>query len=96
MCHSRTWNNRINKFHESDLQFVYGGRQSRFEELISEYLPQNSLSICNKIVQDTSRTIMKCIMNGIFKIRYVKYNFRIASSFPTRTVKYVNYGSEKL
>ena len=36
------------------------------------------------------------IMNNIFKIRNVKYNFRIDISFVARNVNSVHYGSEAI
>ena len=52
--------------------------------------------VSNRIVQNTLQATADCIMNDMFRIRNVKHNFRNGSSFRTRNVDSVNFGSEKV
>ena len=48
MCHSRSYNNRINRLHERCLRTIYNDKQSSFEQLLDK---DGSVSIHHKNVQ---------------------------------------------
>ena len=48
MCHSRTNNNKINRFHERCLRIVYNNKQSSFNELLEK---DGSVSIHMRNIQ---------------------------------------------
>ena len=100
MCHSRKLNNKINKLHERALWLVYDDRQSTFEELLNK---GKSVTIHHKNLQVLTTELYKVhhglapeLMNDIFKKRNVTYNFRKNSTFETRNIKSVYYGSETI
>ena len=100
MCHSRTLNNKINRLHERALRLVYDDRQSTFEELLNI---DKSVTIHHRNLQVLATELYKVhhglapeLMNDIFKKRNVTYNFRKNSTFETRNIKSVYYGSETI
>ena len=100
MCHSRTLNNKINKLHERALRLVYDDRQSTFEELLNI---DKSVTIHHRNLQVLATELYKVrhglapeLINDIFKKRNVTYNFRKNSTFETRNIKSVYYGSETI
>ena len=100
MCHSRTLYNKIKKFHESALRLVYDDRQSTFEEL---HNIDKSVTIHHRNLQVLATELYKVhnglapeLMNNIFKKRNVTYYFRNISTFETRNIKPVYYGSETI
>ena len=100
MCHSRTLNNKINKLHERALQLVYDDSLSTFEELLNI---DKSVTIHHRNLQVLATELYKVrhglapeLINDIFKKRNVTYNFRKNSTFETRNIKSVYYGSEKI
>ena len=100
MCHSRTLNNKINKLHERALRLVYGDRQSTLEELLNI---DKSITIHHINLQVLARELFKVhhglapeLMNNMFKKINVMYYFRKNSTFETRNIKSVYYGSEKI
>ena len=97
MCHSRTLNSKINKLHEKALRLVYDDRHSTFKELLNI---DKSVTIHHKNLQVLATELYKVhhglsteLMNDIFKKRNVMYNFRKNSTFETRNIKSVYYGS---
>ena len=100
MCHSRTLNNKINKLHEKVLRLVYDDRQSTFEELLnldkSVTIHQRNLQVLATDLYKVHHGLAPELMNGIFKNRNVKYNFRKNSTFETRNIRSVYYGSETI
>ena len=100
MCHSRTLNNKINKLHESALRLAYDDRQSTFEEMLNT---DKSITIHHRNVQVLAVEFYKVYhglapkpMNDISKKRNVTCNFRKNSTFETRNIKSVYYGSETI
>ena len=100
MCHSRTLNNKINKLHEKVLRLVYDDRQSTFEELLnldkSLTIHQRNLQVLATDLYKVHHGLAPELMNDIFKNRNVKYNFRKNSTFETRNIRSVYYGSESI
>ena len=99
MCHSRTLNNKINKLHERAL-FVHGDRQSTFEELLnidkSVTIDHKNLQVLPPELYIVRHGLAPELMNDIFKKRNVTYNFGNNSTFETRNIKSVYYGSETI
>ena len=100
MCHSRKLNNKINKLHERALWLVCDDRQSTFEELVNK---GKSVTIHHKNLQVFTTELYKVrhrlapeLINDIFKKRNVTCNFRKNSTFETRNLKRVYYGSETI
>ena len=100
MCHGRTLNNKINKLHERALQLVYDDSLSTFEELLNI---DKSVTIHHRNLQVLATELYKVrhrlapeLINDIFKKRNVTYNFRKNSTFETRNIKSVYYGSETI
>ena len=101
MCHGRTLNNKINKLHERALRLVYDDRQSTFEELLNI---DKSVTIYHRNLQVLATELYKVhhgllaleLMNDIFKKRNVTHDFRKNSTFETRNIKSVYYGSETI
>ena len=100
MCHSRTLNSKTNKLHERALQLVYDDRKSRFEELlnidksVTNY--HRNLHVLVTELYKVHHGLAPELMNDIFKKRNVTYNFRKNSTFETRNIKSVYYGSEPI
>ena len=93
VCHSRTLKNKINKLHERALQFVYDDRSQH----LKSYLTQTSQALSTtKIYKCLLHELAPELMNSIFRERGVMYNFRNNSTFETRNVKSVYYGSEAI
>ena len=72
MCHSRTNNNKINRFHERCLRIVYNNKQSSFNELLEK---DGSVSIHMRNIQIVATEMYKRInnlsppiMNRVFKL----------------------------
>ena len=93
-----TLNSKINKLHEKALRLVYDYRQSTFEEL---YNIDKSVTIHHRNLEVLATEWYKVphglapeLMNDIFKKRNVTYNFRKKSTFETRNIESVYYGSE--
>ena len=100
ICNSRTLNNKINKLHERALRLVFNDRQSTFEELLNI---DKSVTIHHRNLQVLATELYKVrhrlapeLINDIFKKRNVTYNFRKNSTFETRNIKSVYYGSETI
>ena len=98
MCHSRILSNKINKLYERALRLVYDDRQSTFEELFnidrSVTIQQRNLQVLVTELYKVYLGLAPELMNDIFKKRNVTYNFRKKSTFETRNIKSVYYGSE--
>ena len=81
MCHSRTNNNKINRFHERCLQIADNDKQSLFNELLEKY---GSVSIHMRNMQILATQMYKLInnlsppiMNRVFKLNSgSRYNVR--------------------
>ena len=81
MFHSRTWNNKINRFYERALRIIYSDYKPSFCELLEK---EKSFSIHHKNIQSLAIKIYKflhnlspCIMNNIFKVNQtISYNLR--------------------
>ena len=100
MCHSRTLNNKINKLHERALRLVYDDRQSTFEELLnidkSVTIHHRNLQVLATELYKVHHGLVPELMNDIFKKRNVTYNFRKNSTFETRNINSIYYGSETI
>ena len=100
MCHSRTLNNKIKNLHGRASRLVYDDMQSTFEELLNI---DKSVTIHHRNLQVLARESYKVdhglapeLMNNIFKKRNVTYNFRKNSTFETRNINSVYYGSQTI
>ena len=100
MWHSRTLNNKINKLHERALRLVYDNRQLTFEELLnmdkSVTIHRINLQVLATELYKVHHGLAPELMNEIFKKRNAMYNFRKNSTFETRNIKSVYYGSETI
>ena len=100
MCHSRTLNSKIIKLHERALQLVYDDRKSRFEELLnidkSVTTYHRNLHVLVTELYKVHHGLAPELMNDILKNRNVTHNFRKNSTFETRNIKSVDYGSEPI
>ena len=100
MCQSRTLDNKINKLHERALRFVYDDRQSTFEKLLnidkSVTTHQRNLQMLVTELYKVHYGLSPERMNNIFKKRDVTYNSRNNSTFETRNIKSVYFGSETI
>ena len=96
----RTLNNKTNKLHKRTLRLAYDDRQPTFEELLNI---DKSVTIHHRNLQVLATELYKVrhrlapeLINDIFKKRNVTYNFRKNSTFETRNIKSVYYGSETI
>ena len=87
-------------YYELSIDTIYGDRQSTFEELLNM---GKSVTIHHRNLQVLATELYKVhhglapeLMNDIFKKRNVTYNFRKNSTFETRNIKSVYYGSETI
>ena len=100
MRHSRTLNNKINKLHERTLRLVYDDRQSTFEELLdidkSVTIHHRNLQVLATELYIVHQGLHPELMNNIFKKGNVMYNFRKNSTFESKNIKSVYYGSETI
>ena len=98
MCHNRTLNNKINKLHERVSRLVFDDRQSTFEELInidkSGTIHYRNLQVLATELYKVRHGLAPELTKDIFKKRNVTYNFRKNSTFETRNINSVYYGSE--
>ena len=101
MSHSRTLNSKINKLHEKALQLVYDDRQSTFEELLNI---NKSVTIYHRNLQVLATELNKVhhglapeLVNDVFlKKKNLTHSFGKNSTFETRNIKSVYYGSETI
>ena len=100
MCHSRSLNKKINKLHERALRLVYDDRQSTFEDLLnidkSVTIHHRNLRVLATELYEVHHGLAPELMNNIFKKRDVTYYFRNNSTFETRSITSVFYGSETI
>ena len=100
ILHRRTLNNKINKLHERALRLVYDDRQSTFEELLnidkSVTAHHRNLQVLATELNKVHHGLVPELMNDIFKKRNVTYSFKTNSTFETRNIKSVYYGSETI
>ena len=100
MWYSRTLNNKINKLHERALRLVYDDRQSKFEELLNRDKPvtihHRNLQVHPTELYKVHHRLAPESMNDNFKNRDVTYNSRNNSTFETRNIKSIYYGSETI
>ena len=100
MCHSRTFNNKLNKLHERALKLVYDGRKSTFEEILkidkSVTNHHRKLQVLVTKLYKVHQGLAPELMKEIFQKRDLAYNFRINLTFETRNIKSVYYGSETI
>ena len=79
MCHSRSLNNKITKFHEGTLRLVDNDRQSTFEELLnidkSVTSHHRNLQVLATEVYKVHHRLAHELMNIIFLKKNVTYNF---------------------
>ena len=90
----------MNKLYERALWLAYDDRQSTFEEL---HNIDKSITINHRNLQVLATELFKVhhgltseLMNNIFRKWDVTYDFRNNSTFETRNVKSVFYGSETI
>ena len=90
----------MNKLYERALRLAYDDRQSTFEEL---HNIDKSITINHRNLQVLATELFKVhhgltseLMNNIFRKWDVMYDFRNDSTFETRNVKSVFYGSETI
>ena len=90
----------MNKLYERALWLAYDDRQSIFEEL---HNIDKSITINHRNLQVLATELFKVhhgltseLMNNIFRKWDVTYDFRNNSTFETRNVKSVFYGSETI
>ena len=103
MCHSRTNNNKINRFHERCLQIADNDKQSLFNELLEKY---GSVSIHMRNMQILATQMYKLInnlsppiMNRVFKLNTMNRVFKLNtdfSQFSRFLVKSVYHGTESI
>ena len=71
MCHSRTLNNKIKKFHKRTLRLVYDDRQSTFEEVLnidkSVTIHHRNLQVLATELYNVHHGLAPEFMNDIFK-----------------------------
>ena len=109
MCHSRTLNSKINKLDEKALRFVYDDRQLKLEELLdidkSVTIYHRNLQVLATELYEVHHALAPKLMDDnfkkrnvtyYFKKRNVTYYFRKNSTFETRNIKSVYYGSETI
>ena len=90
----------MNKLYERALRLAFDDRQSTFEEL---HNIDKSITINHRNLQVLATELFKVhhgltseLMNNIFRKWDVTYDFRNNSTFETRNVKSVFYGSETI
>ena len=61
MCHNRTTNKKINRFHDGSLRIIYSDNQSSFKMLLEKY---SSVSIHDRNIQCLTTEMYK-VSNGL-------------------------------
>ena len=94
MFHSRSFNNKINSFHERTLRVTYSDRSSSFENLLKK---DNSVSIHHRNIQALVTEMFKVknniapeIMKELFAPKISSYDLRNNDSIMRRRVKSVS------
>ena len=101
MCHSRTSNKKINRFHERCLRIIYNDNQSSLIKLLEK---DNSVSIHQRNLQilgiemfKVSNGLSPVLMNDIFKLRGEQtYNLKKLPQFYRPKVNSVYNGTESV
>ena len=101
VCHSRKYNNKINRLHERCLRIIYSDKKSTFDELLKN---DGSVSIHTRNLQFLAIEMYKVkndlaplIVQDLFQVRETyHYNLRSQSYFTEPRIKSVNHGSESL
>ena len=99
MFHSRTLNTRINKIHERSLRIVYDDNTSSFEELL---IKDKSFSIHERNIHSLAIELYKVVNNLSPKVMSLVFplketeSYHSKSTFVTRNVRTVRYGTETL
>ena len=102
MCHSRSYNNKINRLHERCLRIIiYNDKKSTFEELLGK---DGSVSIHHRNLQTLAtemfrvvKGISPAIVSDIFQQRdESRYNTRKNSYFVLPSVNTVHNGTETI
>ena len=100
MCHSRSLNSRINRIHERALRIVYKDYDSSFESLLeksgSVKIHQRNLQTLATEIYKVMHDLSPTLMNEIFQLKDSTYNLRKNTTFKTRNVKSVYYGTETI
>ena len=91
MCHSRTNNRKINRFHERFLRITYNDKQSWFSELLEK---DCSVSIRMRNVQYLT-TEMFPVSRNIHCVKMSKYGVFSGPYFPAFSPNVGKYGPEK-
>ena len=98
MCHSRKYNNKINRLHERCLRIIYSDKKSTFDELLKK---DGSVSIHTRNLQflaiemyKVKNDLVPLIVQDLFQVRETcHYNLRSQSYFTQPRIKSVNHGS---
>ena len=101
MCHSRTNNRKINRFHERCFRIICNDKQSSFIKLLER---DNSVSVHQRNQQILATEMFKLsnglspvLMNDIFKVRGEQtYNLRKLSQFYRPKVNSVYNGTGRV
>ena len=99
MCHNRTKNNEINRFHERYLRLIYNDKILSFEDLLEKH---GSVSIYHRNLRTLAVELFK-VFKGFSPVIFVEafsvrqrrqFNMRNHSYFAMPLAKTVNYGLE--
>ena len=100
MCHSRSLNSRINRIHERALRIIYNDNISSFQQLPeisgTVKIHESNLQRLATEIYKALNNLSSSLVSELFQIKDTKYNLCEASSFVTRNVKTVSYGTESI
>ena len=100
MFHSRKLNNRINNIPDRVLRTVFRDYESTFQQLLKKNkslsIHQRKLQLLNTEIFKTKDGLNPVIMEDIFKIKNLAYNFCNAKTLNKSNVNSVKYGTETI